>query len=285
MNNEPRVWKWLVPAAVMCAMPVLAIWVSEIAERNAWPSLVFCNIFFIGLMPVLAIQAWAAFGAYYRHQANEDYIEMRNADATTAETRLFEFARAMHPETVKLLLMHRKTKWRIKEARLGDLVDWVLDADPRVHVQFVEYMLKNSTAYAMMPINRLSDGVYSFDADKLITDRDQYMAFHRILVNRLMATEAHGNMPGQWIEPWTNELVARQFGVVLEDEFVEVPVAVEGQRDKGAEVQAKAQPVRVEASPLTDEEAQRIGELEHARATMSTREYMEFCKNKKGETA
>jgi len=281
MNDGPRVWKWLVPAAVMCAMPPLAMWVSAIAEKDGWPSLVFCNYFLIGLMPVLAVQAWAAFGAYYRHQAVDDFTQKRNATSNTAETRLFEYARSMHPETVRLLLLQRKLIWRIKEAKPGEMVDWVLDADPRVHVTFVEYLLKNSNPYAMMPINKFSEGSYSFDSEKLVTDRDQYMAFHRILLNRNMATEAHGNMPGQWIEPWNPELAAARWGIKLyEDE--EVFEVVEEQKSKGAEVVPKAQPTK-EEKPLTDADMERIKELETARATMSPREYMEFCKNQKGE--
>jgi len=221
MNSDPKVWKWIVPAAAMVAMIPLGLWVDLIAERNSWPPLGFCNIFLFGLIPIFGIQAWAAFAAYYRHLDVEDYSQKRAALSTTAEVRLFEYARTMHPDTVKLLLMHRKTKWRVKEAKIGELVDWVLDADPRVHVGFVEYVLGHSNLYSLMPMGAFSDKAFEFDQDKLITDYEQYRAFHRILVNRMMATDALGNQSGQWIEPWNPELVARQFGVEMEGLKVE----------------------------------------------------------------
>lgn len=214
--NEPRVWKWMVPGALMVAMMPVAAWVNMIAERNGWAWMLWCAFFLVGTMPLFGIQAWAAFAAYYRHMEIDDYASKRNALSTTAETRLFEYARTMHPETVKLLLLQRKTIWRVKEAKPGEMADWVLDADPSVRVAFVEYVLENSTKVKMMPLNLLSEGAYTFDPEKLVTDREQYHAFHKILINRGMATEAFGNQPGQWIEPWNSDLVAARWGIRLE---------------------------------------------------------------------
>lgn len=225
MINEPRIYKWLSPAAGMVCLVPLALWINMLADRNGWAWLMWCNCAVVGLIPLLGIQAWAGFIAYYRRLEVNDYADKRSALTTTAETRLFEYARTMHPETVKLLLMHRRTKWRIKETALNDLVDWVLDADPRIRYEFVEYVLENSNQYAMMPMNGyLSDGAHEFDPDKLITDYEQYRGLHKILLNRAIVTEAFGNQPGQWIEPWTPELVARQFGIALkvDDEKEEV---------------------------------------------------------------
>ena len=124
--SEPRVWKWMAPATAMVAMIPLGMWINLVVERNAWPWLGLCNYLVFGLMPVFGIQAWAAFGAYYRHLEVEDYVDKRNAMTQTAETRLFDYARTMHPDTVAQLLMHRKVIWRIKETKLKNLVDWVL---------------------------------------------------------------------------------------------------------------------------------------------------------------
>lgn len=216
---ETRVYKWLVPGVAMVAMLPLAAWTKAIAEGNGWGWLLWCSAFWVGVMPILGIQAWAAFAAYFRRAEVEDFVDKRNALSTTAEVRLFEYARSMHPDAVKLLLAQRKIVWRVKEAKRGELVDWVLDADPTVHVAFVEYVLQNSTKVKLMPMNGfLGDKTHDFDRDKLITDYDQYRAFHRVLINRGMATEAFGNQPGQWIEPWTPELVAAHFGVTLDVE-------------------------------------------------------------------
>ena len=284
MNSEPRVWKWMVPAMAMVAMIPLAMWVTMIAERNTGEGFGFCSYLVYGLMPVFGLQAWAAYQAYYRHLSVQDYIDKRNAMTTTAETRLFDYAHTMHPDTVKMLLMHRKSKWRVKETKLTELVDWVLDADPRIHAGLVEYVLEHSTQYAMMAMsNHFSDKAFSFDPEKLITDYEQYRAFHRLLVNRMMATEALGNQPGQWIEPWNPELVARQFGIGLEEDaeeavMMEVPKVDEAQ--KMVAVQPRA--VVEEEDVATDAEMAKVRELqeEHRRRFgMDVRQYLELKNN------
>jgi hypothetical protein len=214
---EPRVWKWLVPAFAMVMMVPMAMWVNMISRSYGWEWLPVCSTALFLLMPFLGIQAWAAFKAYYRRAEVQDFVDRQNALANTAEVRKFEYSRSMHPEVLKLLLLQEKTVWRVKEAKPGEFVDWVLDADPSVRAAFVEYVLQNSTKVKMMPMNGwLGDKTYDFDPDKLVTDYDQYRGFHRVLINRGMATEAFGNQPGQWIDPWTPELVAAHFGVTLD---------------------------------------------------------------------
>lgn len=213
-GGNPRVWKWMVPALFIPCILAAQLLINSQAE--AWMQyFVFGSVF---VMVILLVQAIAMFRAYYAEIWTNQFVERRNALSTTSETRLFEMARMMHPETVKLLLMHRKVKWRIKESHINEMVDWVLDADPRIRVEFVEYVLKNSTQWAMMPKHGyLSDKAHEFDPDHLVTDYQQYDAFHQLLINRAIATDAFGNQPGQWIEPWMPELVARQFGISLEE--------------------------------------------------------------------
>jgi hypothetical protein len=286
MNNDPRVWKWLVPAVGAVALVPLGMWINMIASRDGWPWLLWCNCLVVGMMPLLGIQAWAAFTAYYRHLDVEDFSQRRAALSTTAEVRLFEMARTMHPDTVGLLLAHRKMKWRIKEAKQSDLVDWVLDADPRIRVEFVEYLLEHSTPYAMMPISRLSDGAYHFDPDKQVTDYQQYRAFHTILINRMMATESLGSQPGQWIEPWTRELVARQFGIGLAEEVEDVPVPQakpETVQPPPALTTAVVQKAIDQEKPLTDEDMENLRQLqeEHTKQYgMTVKEYLILKNNK-----
>jgi hypothetical protein len=269
----------MVPGALMIAMMPAAAWVNMAAERNGWAWMLWCSCFLIGAMPLFGIQAWAAFAAYYRHMEIDDYATKRNALSTTAETRLFEYARTMHPETVKLLLLQRKTIWRVKEAKLSEMADWVLDADPSVRVEFVEFVLQNSTRVKLMPMGSgLSDGAYTFDPANLVTDYDQYRAFHRILINRGMATEAFGNQPGQWIEPWTPELVAARWGIRLgEDEESDAQPASAAVVPPVAS--PSTQPVKIKDEPVSDESMKKINALETARETLSPKDYLKFCQS------
>jgi hypothetical protein len=241
-GGNPRNWKWMVPALGIGVMLMAQMWIN--ANGAVWMQQ-YCMYGSVPVMVILALQSVAGYWAYYSEILTEQFVERRRAITQTAETKLFEMARTMHPETVKLLLMHRKTKWRIKEAKVNELVDWVLDADPRVRYEMVEYILVNSNQYAMMPMGRLSDKTFQFDPDKLVNDYDQYRAFHRLLINRGMATEALGNQAGQWIEPWNPELVARQFGIKLEDEEEE---------DDGQETIVKQETVAKREKKLTPKE-------------------------------
>lgn len=280
MSGEPRIWKWMVPGMAMVAMIPLSGWMNMVAERNSWSWMLWCPFFLIGTMPLLGIQAWAAFSAYFRHLDIEDYASKRNSLATTAETRLFEYARTMHPETVKLLLLQRKVIWRVKEAKPGEMADWVLDADPSVRVAFVEYVLENSTKVKMMPLNLLSEGAYTFDPEKLVTDREQYHALHKLLINRGMATEAFGNQPGQWIEPWNPELVAARWGIRLESWEDETPPPATPQTKNTFGEVSKTQPAPVVDRDVSDVDMENIQTLTDAHQNMSVTEFLRLKKAK-----
>lgn len=284
MIDGPRNWKWMVPGAGVGFVLFVQVWINA---NGSAPMQMYCIYLSVPLMVILGMQSLAMFWAYYARIYNDEFVARRRAIAETAETRLFEMARLMHPETVRLLLMHRKTKWRIKESKVNDLVDWVLDADPRVRFELVEYVLANSNQYAMMAMNRLSDKAFNFDPDRLINDYDQYRAFHKLLMNRMMATDALGNQPGQWIEPWNPELVARQFGIALVEEIpTPLPAArsapqMEERPNLGGKVQAQEQ-------DLTDEEMESIRALEEThrkKYEFTVKEFVELKNHKsKGAT-
>lgn len=222
---EFRNWKWMIPGMTAPILLVLQLWINAWAEKAGVPGARLCGFATVPIIAILAVQAWAGFTAYYRQIDVDQLSTKRNALAVTAEIRLFEATKGMHPETVRLLLKHRMVVWRIRETPIGQLADWVLDADPRVHYRFVEFVLTNSNFYNIYPKNRLNDKSRTFDPTGVVTDYEQYDAFIALLKNRLMLTEAYGSQPGLWIEPWKPELVARNFGVVLEAE--EEPSAVE----------------------------------------------------------
>lgn len=283
-GNNPRVWKFMLPGVGAAAVLMLQMWIW--GNGKPWMQ-EYCFYATVPVMILLAAQCLAMFWAYYLRIFNDEFVERRRALSTTAETKLFEMARMMHPETVKLLLMHRKTKWRIKEAKVNELVDWVLDADPRIRFEFVEYVLVNSNQYAMMPMGRLSDKSFQFDPDRLVNDYDQYRAFHKLLMNRMMVTDALGNQAGQWIEPWNPELVARQFGIALvEEEEAPAPLPAASPQMEERNLGGKAK-VQVKEKELTDLEMENIRELEEThrqKYSMTVKDLVELNrKNKKGE--
>lgn len=219
--NELTMWKWLVPAGLVPLLGGAAMWLGE------FDGFLYCASALVGLMAIFAVQGWAGFRAYFRELESVQYERKHTALANTAEVRLFEMARTMHPQTVQLLLKHRREVWRIRESKDIENVTWVLDADPRINVMFVEHVLRNSNPYSMMAKRMLNDKSRGFDPLGVVTDYEQYDAFEALCKRRGYLTDGFGNMPGVWVEPWKPELVAKRFGLSLVDE-VEEEEAVSG---------------------------------------------------------
>jgi hypothetical protein len=140
----------------------------------------------------------------------------------------------MHPDAVRYLLTQRRTLWRIRYVAQADLVDWILDDAPSVHVGFVEFVLDHSSSDSLMPISMLSEGAYLFDPDKMITDRQQYNDLLMLLQQRLMVTQAFGNQSAKWISPWGPENARRRMGLD-DDGSAELPMEALGRTGERAE--------------------------------------------------
>lgn len=193
----------------MGAAVVLLIAFGESAGWGRW------SYAFLGLAVICGLSGLINLVLYAYAQAGTVIAELREAMNSTPEVRMFEAAKGMHPEAVKYLLTQRRTLWRVKYVPQAELVDWVLDDAPSVHVGFVEFVLDHSSNDSLMPKNLLSDGAYTFDPDNLISDRQQYDFLLILLQAKLMCTQAFGNQSAQWIAPWGPDTVRRRMG--LED--------------------------------------------------------------------
>ena len=200
---------FLVPGVAAGLLLGLALWVRTSELEMAG----YCSgsLFFVAVL--LLVQAFSGYRAYYRQIEVDQLSQRRTALADTAEVRLAEFMRQMHPETVRLFLKHRLEVWRIREMPGRELVTWVLDADPRINHEFVEYVMRHSNFFNMMPKRLLSDKATSFDPMGVVTDYEQYDALVALMQGRGWVTVGFGNQPPAWIEPWKPELVARRFGL------------------------------------------------------------------------
>lgn len=205
--NEPRNWKWMLPSV---GTVVLLIAYGETTAWGAW------SYMFLGIAIICGVSGLLNLALYIYAHAGDVIMGMRQAMNSTPEVRMFEAARGMHPDAVKYLLTQRRTLWRVRYVPQTELVDWVLDEAPSVHVGFVEFVLDHSTNDALMPKNLLSEGTFTFDPDKLISDRQQYENLLTLLQAKLMCTQAFGNQSAQWIAPWGPETVRRRMG--LEDD-------------------------------------------------------------------
>lgn len=220
MSYELKLWNWILPGIAAGLLLGLATWMSQSQIGMA----VYCagSLFFVAV--ILLVQAFSGYRAFYRQIEVDQLSQKRTALADTAEVRLAEFMRGMHPETVRLFLKHRLEVWRVREMKGYELVTWVLDADPRINHEFVEHVLRHSNFYNLMPKRLLSDKSYQFDPMGVVTDYEQYDALIALMQRRGWVTEGYGNQPPAWIEPWKPELAARRFGLDISAEEDEQPV-------------------------------------------------------------
>jgi hypothetical protein len=220
--NSPRNWKWMVPALLSPVFFICGYFASKWRGELAMWSI---PIFFACL-----VMLWASFKnhhAYFSTIETENYTAARMAEITTPETLLFDYARQMHPEAVRLLLQHRKKVWMIRQAPFDsrEWADWVLFDAPQVHVDAVIYILTNSTENHVMSKRQLAEGSKKLDPDGEILDREQYEQFCALLGRWLMVTRPFGTQsPPAWIAPWNPETVAKSLGVwhILKEDFPEV---------------------------------------------------------------
>lgn len=208
MFDRPRNWKWMVPA--MLVAPCLFWWSDWMASEGAWRDLAVIPLVITIVLFVAAVMNGAL---YVYHYWADLYANVQQARSSTAEVRMFEAAKGMHPDAVQALLIHRRAIWRVKYVALKDVADWILDEAPSVHAGFVDFVLDHSNSRSVMTKRILSEGSKQFDPDGLITDYQQYDDFIILLQQKLMCTEAFGNQPPQWLAPWNADLVRRRFGL------------------------------------------------------------------------
>lgn len=228
MFHEPRNWKWMVPGmlAMACAVGGTRL-LMEGLEWWSWLVYGVGSVMGLGMM----VNLWA----YVQERGAGAYAVIRRAQNTTPEVRLFEAAKGMHPEAVAALLAHRRLLWRIKYVPVGELVDWVLDEAPDVHVGFVNFVLDHSTESTVMKKGTLSEGSRQFDPAGVVTDYEQYDSLLLLMQQKLMCTEAFGNQAPKWIAPWGPGMARHRFGAGMgeyEAEGSELLKAMERAREE-----------------------------------------------------
>lgn len=208
MTGELKSWSWLVPAFGVAVCLLLVAFLRESGQP------LYCQGAVGFLVFVLAVQTMRSHSAYWRQVEADIFRTKREALTLSAEGQMAEAFAHMHPDTARLVLAYQRTVWLIDECDVNEVCDWYLKADPRINARFVEWVLKNSNPYSIMPAHgRLNDNAFHWD--RIVSDRLMYQAFCDVLVRRHMLTEASGNQPGLWIEPWNPERVAKRFGMTL----------------------------------------------------------------------
>lgn len=211
--NEPRNWKWIVPAAAVPVLFVLAIAINEFFGKFPIMVLFGCQFGLVALMLIAIVAAVSNYRNYFGWEEMERFRMRQQALNTTPITLLADSLKQMHPEAVRVLNRFGvRTSWQVKVGRGPEDLDWIL-LDTNVHMAFVEYFLENSNTISVMAKRGLSEGAYHYDQDKLVTDYEQYDQFTAWLLTRMMVTRPFGNVPPQWMPPWNPQAVMEIMGL------------------------------------------------------------------------
>jgi hypothetical protein len=209
MFDEPRNWKWMTPSGATVVL--LVAWMQTAAWMGQW------SLIWIGLAGVCAVAGIANLVLYVRHHGASATERILVARSVTPQVRIAEAFQKMHPEAQAYYAHHQRIVWRYKYLPTVDLVDYVLDEIPSVHMSFVAFLLENSTSRSLMPISMASEGAYMFDPSKTVTDRQQYNDFVLWLQAHMMATQAFGNQSAAWFPPYGPEMLRHRFGLDVEE--------------------------------------------------------------------
>ncbi len=208
-ENEPRNWKWGVPAVFVPVFGTIATWLLE--NPVLWAQmfgLIAATITLVLLLMTL-INLWRYVSA---HQMDL-FTQRQQALSTTPVTLMAQALSGMHPEAVKVLdKFGVRTVWQVKvDLKSGDR-DFIL-LGTNVHYAFIQFVLDHSNPVSLMPKRSLSDGSKKFDPDGLVTDYQQYDEFQQWLIGRLVVTRPFGdNHPCMFLPPWNVEMLGERMG-------------------------------------------------------------------------
>lgn len=251
-ENGPRNWKWMVPLALVA--PCIAWWNAWFMWGGSWRMWAIvpaCLCLVFGIAFIVNLYLYVA-----QHHA-DIFADVQVARNSTAEVRMFEAARGMHPEAVKALLVHRRTIWRIKYVPLKDVTDWIMDEAPTVHAGFVDFVLDHSNDVSLMPKRFLSDGSTQFDPEGIVLDYQQYDDLLFVLQQKLMVTQAFGNQSPHLLPPWTVQLLRKRFG--LDGEGYQVDEGMSEAMKSVVRAQSRATPLSASTQTSPQMEERNLG--------------------------
>lgn len=220
MFNEPRNWKWMVPAAGVFVLPLGGWWLRSMLgdvggltvqclEYVTWPLALIC-----------LVQAVSMHHAYYRSLAVNDLERQQAALSITADSVKLQAANGVHPQTLELVLRDQARRWGIVSATKSKSRRpySVMFARPRVTQGFFVHFLKMSNEQTYMPLSILSDGDKSWDPDGRVTAREMYADVESLLIEEGKATRPMGPYkPGYWVAGWTPASVAKDYDLNLDE--------------------------------------------------------------------
>ena len=214
MYSDARNWKWMVPGVLFAALLLLTrLFAIAPYQFLRWTGMVTAIA-----AVVCAIASVGNLIDYRRAQSVEMIERKRNAMARTPLSVELEAARGVSPEVAKILINERHRVWMLKSGVKveGITPHSVLYGAPDVTEYFLQYFLESSSEKVVMPKRLLSEGRKNrFDPWGVV---DEYTMYDRLIA--LLARQGKVQRWSEfdsyeWVEPWTPELVAEDYGIEI----------------------------------------------------------------------
>ena len=209
---DTRNSKWMMPSVwFVAALVVARMFLTAPFEAVRWLGVA------VGVVSALcAVMAVGNFVDYRRNQ-NVWFLERRqNALARTALATQIEAGRGVSPEVTKIIINEWRRVWMLKSGINESGPHSVLYGAPDVTDSFLLFFLESSTAKVVMPKRLLVEGRKNrFDPWGVV---DEYVMYDKLIA--LLSKQAKVQRWSQfdsyeWVEPWTPELVAADYGIEL----------------------------------------------------------------------
>jgi len=209
-----RNWKWMFPGSIF---PLLLLFTRTLLVSSFEPvRWMGWAVFFIAL-----IAAIAAIGNFidYRADQSVSIIERkRRAMAATPLASELESARGVSPEVAKIIINERHRVWMLKSGVKSEGITphSVLFGAPDVTEFFLQYFLESSTEKLVMPKRLLSQGRKNrFDPWGVVDEYTMYDHLLSLLMHQGKIQRWSEFDSFEWVDPWTPELVAEDFGIYM----------------------------------------------------------------------
>jgi len=223
MFNEPRNWKWMVPAMFMPVFGTVAAWLIEQTELYMQVIGMVIGIWAIVFLIAAIMNCWA----YFSEIATDEFSSRQKALATTPQVLLSENMRQMHPSAISVLAMYGRTTWQVIPGKAPEDDSIYVLYGTQTTYEFIADFLLASTDQSCAPQWKFfNEGAKHYAPAGLeegwCTDREQHQQLQAYFYGRLMTTMPFGNQPAAWIAPWNPKTVAKVMNINLEVEEKEM---------------------------------------------------------------
>ena len=218
MFNEPRNWKWMVPAMFVPVFGTVATWMVEQAEL--WMQIigVVTGMWAVICLVSAIMNCWA----YFSEIAINEFAETQRARATTELVMLSENMKALHPSAVNVLAMFGRATWQVIPGSLPDVDPIYVLYPTQVTYEFIaEFLRESNGQFCPAEWKFTNDGAKHYAPEGLkegwCTDREQYQQLITYLQRRLMVTMPYGNQPAAYLGAWNPKMVAKVMNISLDE--------------------------------------------------------------------